>query len=449
MIKEILTIPSAEKLPADAQMRGKLLNLLLLGMVGMATLVFLGLIIFGISLKLDIPFIFYFSTALVIVGGIFSYWINRQGKVYWGGISFIILVIVAVTISDTPKEVLVGRSLIFFIIPVMMSSVLLRSYATFIVATLLTIEHALLWTFLDVGITFNPFGMIAFYSFAYIGWLGARALEEAIAETREINLHLDELVSERTKELTNANKRLQELDALKSKFVSDVSHELRTPISNMSIYLEMLEDMFLNLSNTIPAKAINFMSTLRSETNRLTELINDILNVSRLEQAIVNIKTESVAISPLLTEIVEANRPKAERQNLNLEIKNIPQNAFVQADADQLRQVFTNLIANAINYTESGSVRISAKKDQGEIKIQIQDTGMGVDVNDIPHIFERFYRGQQASRSSMPGTGLGLAISKEIIEAHGGSIHVESELNVGSTFIVNLPIHQNNEANHG
>ena len=453
MSKHIFSAPPTENLSADAQMRGQLLHTLLTGFGTITIIIIVALIAFTITDTLDIEDlggnILYFSSALLLAGTIFIYWLNQRGYVYVGGGLFLLLIIFAITISDTPKELLAGRSLIFFVIPVMMSSFLLRSYASFLTATAITTEHALFWMNVDLDITFSPFGIIAFYAFAFISWLGARAMEKALDESYNINERLDILVGDRTRELAeanayleSANEKLQELDALKSKFVSDVSHELRTPISNISIYLEMLEDILSKLGNNLPSKTLEFLKIVRNETSRLTKLITDVLSTSRLEQAMTNIEMQVVDVNPIVRDVVEANRLKAESKEIALSLSETNATPKLFAEPDQLKQVFTNLIANAVNYTPKGSIHVSTKvNDQNEFVFQIKDTGMGIASKDIEHLFERFYRGQQASRSSIPGTGLGLAITKEIVEAHQGAIQVESELNVGTTFTITFPIH--------
>ena len=292
--------------------------------------------------------------------------------------------------------------------------------------------------------------MVGFFLFALITWLAAQSLEQALEQARKINQNLDRIVGERTEELDEANayleqanERLQELDALKSKFVSDVSHELRTPISNISIYLEMLEDVLSNLGETLPQKTLEFLKILRNETSRLSKLITDVLSTSRLEQVKSNIEMQVVDVNKIIRDVVGANRLKAQSKEIELTLDETTAPPNLLAEPDQLKQVFTNLVGNAINYTSKGSINISTQvNDQNQFIFQIQDTGMGIASEDLEHLFDRFYRGQQASRSSIPGTGLGLAITKEIVVIHQGTIEVESEVNVGTTFTLTFPIHQ-------
>ena len=450
MRERLLNMPASEKLPQDTRVRGRLLNILLVGVALIAITILVALISARVIGFTQFESILYKSAFVLLIGISFIYWLNKQGKVYLAGVLFLLLITSAITLSDNTYELVVGRSLIFFIIPIMMASFLLRSYASFIVASLLVIQHAILWRSPELSdVDFSPFGMFAFFAFALITWLAARSLENALVQAHEINLHLDELVGERTRELAeanayleSANERLQELDALKSKFVSDVSHELRTPISNISIYLEMLEDTLSSLGKTLPEKVTNFINVASQETKRLSKLINDILNSSRIEQSLATPEMQPVDVHGLIQGIIEINRLNAEAKGLKLDVTTAPTTPSLLADAEQLKQVFTNLVANAINYTVEGTISISTTTRNELFTFVIQDTGMGIASDDIPHLFERFYRGQQASRSSIPGTGLGLAITKEIIELHQGNIEVQSEINIGTTLIVTFPIHK-------
>jgi signal transduction histidine kinase len=433
----------------NQQRRARLLSIMLVGVaiitlfstISVLVLEFFNILDEGINLYLATIGLFFSTFAI--------FYINRRGKVLLASTIFIILITIAISFADSPDELLAGRSLTFFIIPIMMASFLIRSYASFIAASILTLEHLFLWNFSNVQADFSIFGMVGFFLFALITWLAARSLEQALDQAHEINQNLDRLVGERTAELAEANaylevsnERLKELDTLKSKFVSDVSHELRTPISNISIYLEMLEGLIKKLQTTIPEKAISFIDVARQETKRLSTLINDILDSSRLEQSMANPEMVPVDVHELVQSVVETNRINAESKGLALNLNLTNGSPKILADAAQLKQVFTNLVANSVNYTIKGKINITTMVMGDTFTFLIQDTGMGIASDDIPHLFERFYRGQQASRSSIPGTGLGLAITKEIIELHQGEIEVQSELNIGTTFIINFPIHK-------
>jgi signal transduction histidine kinase len=145
-------------------------------------------------------------------------------------------------------------------------------------------------------------------------------------------------------------------------------------------------------------------------------------------------------VNAIVEQVVTAHRPRAEAAQLDLRLDFDPDLPWVQAAPDQLSRVVTNLVANAINYTQAGEVRVSTYRKEGRVCLDVRDTGIGIGPKDMPHLFERFYRGRQSSPLDIPGTGLGLAIVKEIVELHGGSVEVESRLGEGSTFRVWLPV---------
>ncbi len=247
---------------------------------------------------------------------------------------------------------------------------------------------------------------------------------------------LEKRVEERTSELANANEQLQELDRLKSKFVSDVSHELRTPVTNLNLYLDLME-------RGHQEKKTGYFAVLREQAGRLTHLIEDILDLSRLDLA-ANIKTkmEPVELNEIINSVVATYRLRAETSGLQIEF--IPHNkpAFILGEHNQLSQVITNLVTNSINYTSTGHIGVKCWLDSGRnmICVEVKDTGMGIPAEDLPHIFDRFYRGQKTGQLTIPGTGLGLAIVKEIIRQHNGEIEVISEVNSGSTFRILFPV---------
>lgn len=232
--------------------------------------------------------------------------------------------------------------------------------------------------------------------------------------------------------------RLRELDRLKSQFVATVSHELRTPLANVKLYLSLLrkgrED-----------RREHYLQTLEQETGRLGEMIEDLLDLSRLESKTEIEKREPVELEPLLTELVENHRPAFQAKELDLQFSGSGR-VVVSANRNQLIQVFTNLLSNAMRYTPSGGwVRVVLQEPESVdgrsmASVAVQDSGQGIPDEDLPYIFERFYRGALARTSQTPGSGLGLAIVREIVERHGGLVRVSSRLGLGSTFTVLLPL---------
>ncbi len=243
---------------------------------------------------------------------------------------------------------------------------------------------------------------------------------------------LEARVEARTLELGQVNERLQELDRLKSKFVSDVSHELRTPVANLTLYLDLLERKAERVDRYLPR--------LKEQTKRLGQLIEDILNLSRLESKAKRPTFDRVDMNGLIAQIAETYRPQIEGNGLALTVRLTESLPLVWGDYNQLAQVVTNLLANAINFTPQGTILLSTVhgNERGVI-FQVRDSGIGIEAEDMSHLFERFYRGRQTSEREIPGTGLGLGIVKEIVEMHDGRIEVQSVVGQGSTFEIWLP----------
>lgn len=264
--------------------------------------------------------------------------------------------------------------------------------------------------------------------------MGAMAIRRAILheQTQRHAAELEERVVERTRELAAANARLLELDQLKTKFVSDVSHELRTPITSLQLHLYLL--MHGN-----PEKREHHMTVLKQQANRLTQLVDDILDLSRLELGGGEIAFAPVELNQLIDQVVAAHQPIAENADLRLTFEPDPELPPVKGEVNQLAQVVTNLVINALNYTPAGSVRVRTYLEGDYVCLDVEDTGTGIDPEDLPHLFERFYRGKSVSQGSIPGTGLGLAIVKEIVDLHRGSIEIDSQRGQGTTFTVRLP----------
>lgn len=231
---------------------------------------------------------------------------------------------------------------------------------------------------------------------------------------------------------------LKEVERLKSEFVTNVSHELRTPLTNIKTYLTLLK-------KGRAEKHDYYLEVLFRETERLTRLIQDLLDLSRLDNDRTVIRPEQFEIGALLGQLVEEYQPKAEAKHIHLLVQQESNLPLVLADKGQLQQVLINLIANAIAYTpDHGRVTIFAlvgvHLNEPMLCLKIQDSGLGIPAEELPHLFNRFFRGAAARHSRTPGTGLGLAISQEIIHRHKGHIEVASQEGQGTTFTIWLPI---------
>jgi signal transduction histidine kinase len=446
----------------DVRRRARLLNMLLLGVVGISILALFVLLVTDLAGIASNSIVLYVGTGLVLLGSALIFAINRRGNVNLASSILLGLLTVIFTFADSPQNVVQGRTMFMFVIPVLMASFLLRPTSSFVMAAIITAIHITIAVSASVP-AYSPIGLAAFFIIALIAWLASSGLENALAELRVINRQLDQRVLERTQELAeanlqlesqarelvdaniqleqqahelaDANLRLTELDALKSKFVSDVSHELRTPISNLRIYLEMLEE-------ARPEKRERYRAVLQEETRRLENLVRDILDLSRLEMGIISIEMDWQKFNEVVEQVVVANQPRAEAKGLALTCdlgKNLPK---IWADASQMNQAVSNLVANAINYTTDGEILVTTSFDpeNQRIHLTVEDTGLGIEPEDLPHLFDRFYRGKHAGQSTIPGTGLGLAITKEIVDRHGGTIDVDSTLGKGTIFTLDLPV---------
>jgi signal transduction histidine kinase len=248
---------------------------------------------------------------------------------------------------------------------------------------------------------------------------------------------LEERVKARTLELSSAMDKLQDLDRLKSKFIADISHELRTPLTNIIVYLDLLE-------NATGEKEETYRSVLKQQSARLATLVEEILDITHLEMGSARPSFADIDLNGLVHQVVATFLPRAEGVGLELIFEPDDEVKRIWAEPIQLSRVAGNLIANALNYSTVGRVTVRTYKDPNEhrIALEVTDQGVGIHPEDLPHIFERFYRGQQVSQSAIPGTGLGLAVVKEIMDLHEGTIDIETKLGEGTTMRVWFPDHR-------
>lgn len=236
--------------------------------------------------------------------------------------------------------------------------------------------------------------------------------------------------------------REKEISELKSDFVSSVSHELRTPLSSIKAYVEMLVDGEAHDEET----RAEFYNIIQAETARLSRLIDNILNIGRIESGVIRAQREQLSLPALVHEAIEVMRPQARAKNIELRESSLPVFFLVLADKDMICQATLNLIGNAIKYTPAGGrVTVGVCVDEADrlVHVSVTDTGVGIPADAIPHLFTKFFRVDR-HRKLAPGTGLGLNLVKQIIETvHGGKVSVSSELGAGSTFTYSLPLADN------
>jgi signal transduction histidine kinase len=256
---------------------------------------------------------------------------------------------------------------------------------------------------------------------------------------REAYSELEKKVEDRTRELALANERLRELDRMKSDFVSHVSHELRTPLTAIKGAVDLI---LREVTGPLTEKQIHYLKRVRSNTRHLAGLINDLLDLSKIESGKIELKSRRVSLGGLIYEVVEALRPVAAEKVIALETTVQEPSIAVWADRDKINQVLMNLVGNALKITPvEGRVIVSASRNGGaNVQISVADTGPGVPAEEKEKIFAKFYQVAEGNGENSKGTGLGLAIAKALVELHGGKIWVESEEGRGSTFSFTLPV---------
>lgn len=227
----------------------------------------------------------------------------------------------------------------------------------------------------------------------------------------------------------------RESEKLKQEFFSNVSHELKTPITSIQGYAELLYNDFA----TSKEQEKEFLKIIQKESSNITNLINNILTISKLENKEIEINKSDINIKTIVDEIINSTKPMCIEQNIN--IINKCENIIMLADYKKIHQLFNNLIVNAIKYNKNnGYVEINCFEDEKNINIIIKDSGIGIPLVDRNRIFERFYRVEKGRSKALGGTGLGLSIVKHIIKYYNGKIKVKSTEGFGSEFIIKIPI---------
>jgi signal transduction histidine kinase len=236
--------------------------------------------------------------------------------------------------------------------------------------------------------------------------------------------------------------RLKEEERMRSDFISMLSHEIRTPLTSIRESVNMIAEEVMGSINDRQRK---FLEIASSEIGRICNLLNHLMQVSRLESGAVKLQLSSIDPSPFVSNLVYHLRPVAEIKGITIEMQIPPEVPRVMGDAEHLQQVFVNLLGNAIKFSPSGSevtLGVGPDEDSSKLRFSVSDTGPGIPEEEQEFIFNKYYRARGV-RDHMDGVGLGLSISKHIIEAHGGSIWVESKRGKGSTFNFTLPVVRN------
>jgi signal transduction histidine kinase len=265
------------------------------------------------------------------------------------------------------------------------------------------------------------------------GLENARLYEELWRSHRD----LEQRVSQRTKELALANEKLKKIDKLKSEFVSSVSHELRTPLTSIKGYAAIL---MAGKLGEVPGPVKQRLQKINKHSDSLTQLVNDLLDITRIEAGKVSMKLQKVNLKDSVEEVVDIMTPPVKEKDIQLIVEMPEKDLFCRADKSQLGRVLTNLLGNAIKFTpEKGKISIIVKDSKDFLQIDVRDSGIGIAEEDLANIFEEFYRVDNTINQNVKGTGLGLSLVRRIVQAHKGKIWVKSQTGKGTTFSFTLP----------
>lgn len=266
----------------------------------------------------------------------------------------------------------------------------------------------------------------------------AASFNEMTAHLKKITVSVDRLNKE-IDDRKAAEEKLSEALKVKSGFIQTVSHELRTPLAAVREGINIVLDGILGKVND---EQRDFLTKTKTNVERLTRLINEILDFQKLESGKMTLTIEDNDINKIVRDVYDIMEPLAKQKNLNFTLAVDPGLPIMRFDKDRIAQVLTNLIANAIKFTDTGNISISTLLDNDRVHIAVMDTGRGISSDDMPRLFKSFEQlGRPRDRRG--GTGLGLIISKDIVELHQGSMWAESEIGKGSTFYITLPIIRN------
>jgi len=259
-------------------------------------------------------------------------------------------------------------------------------------------------------------------------------------QTKEQMERLESMVAERTRELRQTNDELQRLDQRRAEFISVLNHEMRTPLTSIIGFAELL---LTERRGPLTKRQKTYITQVKDGGERLLRLVNEVLDWSRIEAGEMAGNIETIRLAAMLKDIWSHLRPLADEKHLRMTMdlpKTLPE---FQSNPDALNQIISNLLSNAIKYTPNGgalTVRANAGGDPLTMNVAVADTGIGISQEDLPMVFDRFFRVGSAEVQEITGTGLGLAIVKGMVDAMGGEIIAESELGQGSCFTLSLPL---------
>ncbi|KAB2879699.1 hypothetical protein F9K33_08450 [bacterium] len=271
-------------------------------------------------------------------------------------------------------------------------------------------------------------------------------LQSLTSELERSNKELEEKIADRTEELRKSNvalreavKKAQEADSLKSEFIANVSHELRTPLNSIIGFSKVLMS---GIDGDITDTQRVDLSAIYNSGRHLLEIINSILELSKIEAGKMELHSTTFDLVPIVHEIVTASQTLVMGKKIKIESKIEGTIPVIEADVTKIRQIIFNLISNAAKFTEEGFITVRLRADKSRVAVSVIDTGIGIDKDHIDAVFERFRQVDGSTTRKAGGTGLGLSIAKKFVEMHGGEMRVDSKLGKGSVFTMILPLKQ-------
>ncbi len=257
-------------------------------------------------------------------------------------------------------------------------------------------------------------------------------------EIRKLNESLERRVEDRTRQLAAANERLVELDRLKSLFLASMSHELRTPLNSILGFTGLL---LMGMSGDLTPEQAKQLTMVQGSAAHLLELINEILDISKIESGKVDLSMERIPVDALIRDTVKVVSPLASAKGLELNV-DAPEGLILHSDRRRIKQILVNLLSNAIKFSKTGGIRVAAGAADGILRVSVTDTGIGIRPEDLGKLFAPFQQVDMTVTKSYEGTGLGLYMCKKILGLLKGEISVESEYGRGSTFTFTLPLEE-------
>jgi signal transduction histidine kinase len=262
----------------------------------------------------------------------------------------------------------------------------------------------------------------------------ARLFEEVFRSTK----NLEAKIQDRTKELADAFEEVKNISKTKTEFISAVSHELRTPLTSIKGYASLLMSGKLG---EIPEQVKERLSKINTHSDNLVKLINDLLDIARIESGKVEMNMRKCGIIQMIENVHDLLTPQLRDKNIQWESTIEPQIHDIIADSSQIERVLINLVGNAIKFTPvNGLIKVTARTIGELVRVEVIDNGIGISAEDTKRLFDEFYRVENTINQNVKGTGLGLSLAKKIVEAHSGKMGVTSEINQGTTFYFTLPI---------